>query len=149
MEASVWTEWALLNASAPQASPANVARATSTSASPNRVLDLAPLTVSNFSTTTSATAGQVGGDVSARSGLTSAPPILVQMAGLAPSPSLDTSAPALKASPGRTAASTAGGNVPQHLVEMEVPAWQILTARLATDVNVQQAQMDRSARLTL
>merc|ERR1719397_556657 len=99
--------------------------------------------------TTSATADQAGVDVSARSGSTSAPPIRVPMVGLALSLSLDTSAPATKASQDLTVASTVGGSVPQHHAAMVALAWQIHTARLDIGVNVPPAQMDQNARLTL
>merc|ERR1719397_2390817 len=98
---------------------------------------------------TSATADQAGVDVSARSGLTSAPPIPVPMVEPALSLSLDTSAPATKASQDLTAASTVGGSAPQHHAAMVALAWQIHTARLGIGVNVQLAQMDQNARLTL
>merc|ERR1719239_1148666 len=99
--------------------------------------------------TTSATADQAGVDVSVRSGLTSVLPIRVPMVGLALSPSLDTSAPATKASLDLTVASTVGGSVPQHHAAMVALAWQILTARLDIGANVPPAQMDQNARLTL
>jgi len=149
MVASVWTVLAPLSVSALQATPANVARATSMNAFHNHALALALRTVCNCSMTTSATADQAGVDVSVRSGLTSAPPIRVPMVGLALSPSLDTSAPATKASRDLTVASTVGGSVPQHHAAMVALAWQIHTARLDIGVNVPPAQMDQNARLTL
>ena len=148
MAASVSTALAPLSASALQASPANDARATSMNAFHNHALALAPQTVCNCSTTTSATADQAGVDVSVRSGSTSAPPIHVPMVGLAPSLSTDTSAPATKAFLDLTVASTVGGSVPQHLAAMVALAWPILTARLDIGVNVPLAQTDQNARLT-
>ena len=79
MAANVWTGLVPFSASALEDSPANDARVTSTSAFPNHVLALALRTVCNCSMTTSAIANQAGVDVSARSGSTSVPPILVPM----------------------------------------------------------------------
>ena len=149
MAASVWIELAPLSASALQATPANVARATSMNAFHNHALALALQTVCNCSTTTSATAEQAGVDGSVRSGSTSAPPILAPMVEPALSLSLDTSAPATKASLDLTAASTVVGSVPRHRAAMVALAWRILTARLDIGVNVQLAPMDQNARLTL
>ena len=142
------TALAPLSVSAHQASLASDARATSMSAFPNHVLVLEQQTVCNYSTTTSATANQAGKDVSVRPGSTSVPQIPVPMAGPALSPTLDTSAPAPRASLDPTAASTVGGSVQLHHVAMAALAWQIHTAKLDTDANVPRAQMGQNVRLT-
>ena len=149
MAVNVWTALAPLSVSALQATLANVARATLMNAFHNHALAPALPTVCNCSMTTSATADQAGVDVSAKSGSTSAPPILVPMVGLALLLRLDTSAPATKASLDLTVASTVGGSVPQHHAAMVALAWQIHTARLDIGVNVPPAQMDQNAKLTL